>query len=334
MVISEKIKDRIGWFVLLAPASIILFVMLFSGSSLLTDQSKIGASYEAGKHNSYGETLFNQGKYREAGQQFMTAIKIKPDMAEAYLNLGKVYYQVGDMKNAVEQLRKSLAFKDANKELIYNNLGLIYAGQQKYNQAAEMFQSALKMKIKTAIVYRNLASVYSHMGMKQEAIKAYEKAISHHPTIRSLYMDMLREAARGFKAEGREELYLKTEELVDRGVTDEFLNRFDLETIQTYALEKQNIAEDWRHVAELYMEMGALDSATAAMEQAVIHNPSKASHYNKLGVLYARLKKFDAASKAFKKAVELDPSRGSYRKNLDHCSNQGKTAETSANQGR
>ena len=64
----------------------------------------------------YGIILKNLGKLQEAEISLLKAIKIKPDLAEAYLNLANISKNLGKLEEAEISLRKAIKIKPENAQ--------------------------------------------------------------------------------------------------------------------------------------------------------------------------------------------------------------------------
>ena len=58
--------------------------------------------------NNLGYIYFIQGKHEKAVQEYIEALKVKPDFSEAHLNLSKLYYKMKDDSLAVHHAKLAL----------------------------------------------------------------------------------------------------------------------------------------------------------------------------------------------------------------------------------
>jgi len=65
-------------------------------------------------HSALGDAYFRLKRYDEAIAAFKEAIRIKPDYAKAYYDLGVTYLQLGDKGSAMEQYK---ILKNLNADL-------------------------------------------------------------------------------------------------------------------------------------------------------------------------------------------------------------------------
>jgi len=314
-----KLENWLGWIVLFGPMSVILFVIIFSESEWLSSQSSLGATHEASKHNILGLQFIREGKYQEAMQQFMSALSIQPEFPDAYMNIGRVMSLTGDQKQAIYYLKKAAGFENANKEIIYNNLGMLYAQSGRLEDALVMFSAALDQGVKTSTIYRNIGNAYMGLENYPNAIQGFQEALNQKPTVRSLYLDMLRESSARFKQQDRDDLYQETLKLLEKGITDEELQRFDFETLHTYALPDRMITEDMKSLADAYKKNNEIEKGIQVLLEAVALTPDDDDAVNRLGVLYTMVNNLEQAKAAFESAVKLSPGNKYYKQNLELC---------------
>lgn len=306
----------LGWFVLLFPLSIVVFLSLFEGPAWITERAEIGAEGEAAGHNTLGLAAMRRESYREAYGHFMTALDILPDYAEAYMNLGILSQLKGDSRNAILNLKKALDLGTKQDDLIYNNLGKVYGEMHDDVNALAMFERALVSQVKVLPIYRNIAQVQQRLEDYPAAIATLKKAISHHPNRKVLFEEMLK---RTKKIGEEEEDLVIVDSLIQRGVYPEDLEEFDAVIIDEYNRRDPKIAGDYAELGKLYDKTGAFDNAVEAYSKAIELAQDKSVYYNKLGTLYARNGIYDLAYDAFQAAVEFNPDNRDARQNLEQC---------------
>jgi len=92
----------------------------------------------------YGAHFLNKKTLPEAVDCFKKAIEYDPYFAEAYSNLGAVYYETGKRNKAV-QLYKEIIELKPEVAVNYYNLGLIYYFEKNYDGAVDCFKKALRI---------------------------------------------------------------------------------------------------------------------------------------------------------------------------------------------
>ena len=112
-----------------------------------------------------------------------TYIKDNPkatDIADAYFNLGNLYYEAGEYEKAIGPLQKALAQRPYDSDAHYT-LGNSYYKLKRYPQAAKEFEAMTQIEPKNDTVFYNLANAYLYQKKFQEASEQYKKAVSLNP---------------------------------------------------------------------------------------------------------------------------------------------------------
>ena len=87
-----------------------------------------------------GDLLLKVNKTEEAKLAFMKAVKYKPDYADAHFNLATTYLQIGDTSEAAKSYRRAL-FADKDHTLSLFNLAILLSetkSEESLNEAKEL----------------------------------------------------------------------------------------------------------------------------------------------------------------------------------------------------
>ena len=135
---------------------------------------------EARKLNNLGVTSFHNGAYEMARDQFLQAVKVEPEFAEAHNNLGLAYTELSDEDNATDAFSRAI---EINPDLhaAYNNLGYVFFRQGNYDQAIEMYNEALGRSTDNSSAYTNLGNAYYKLDKMDKAHEAWTKALEIDP---------------------------------------------------------------------------------------------------------------------------------------------------------
>ena len=109
-----------------------------------TQAIKINPNY-ADAFNNLGNTLREQGKIEGAIDCYIKALSVRPDFAEAYLNMGVTLVDKGKLAEAIESFKKALAIKTDYTEA-YLNMGVAFAKQNKHAEAIDSYKKVLSIK--------------------------------------------------------------------------------------------------------------------------------------------------------------------------------------------
>lgn len=110
----------------------------------------------AAKKNQQGIAAYQQQKYQEALNQFLSAKGIKPDLPELKLNTASALYQLKKYEEALEEFSKiDLEKSKLSKSHFYYNLGNSYFRLNKFKEALENFKQSLKLDPKDMDAKKN-----------------------------------------------------------------------------------------------------------------------------------------------------------------------------------
>jgi len=136
-----------------------------------------------------GTRLLAEGKTDEALPLLENAHKLKPDNADAALNLGGAYIMAGRHKLAVPVLERAVEYLPANAQL-WINLGAAYLGNpitatgERQQRALEAFGHALEIDPLARSVAYNMGLIHRDRGEIDLAIAAFRRAVLADPNDR------------------------------------------------------------------------------------------------------------------------------------------------------
>lgn len=152
--------------------------------------------------NNFGIACIDQLQYAEAIHAFTQVIRLRPDYAEAYTNLGLTNILWEKFDSARGDLEKALSLSPHNVRALYymalierrqgnaaastadleevvakfpqsrdarRELGLAYYYQDKFEKSMEQFQALQAIDPDDVAAHYNLAILYNRMGMRKEA---------------------------------------------------------------------------------------------------------------------------------------------------------------------
>jgi len=200
-------------------------------------------------------------QFDAAIDSYKQALKIKPDYAEAYYNMGVALNDKGDPEAAIESYKQALKIKPDYAEA-YNNMGVALNDKGDPEAAIESYKQALKIKPDYAEAYNNIGNVLKDQGDLEAAIDSYKQALKIKPDYAEAYSNI--------------GIVLK-----DQG---------DLEAaIDSYkqALKiKPDYAEAYSNIGNVLKDQGDLEAAIDSYKQAININPDYAEAYYNLSLLH------------------------------------------------
>lgn len=148
----------------------------------LLDQAEAGlksfvASHPASwsGHRLLAFFYFRHDRFDEAAREFRQVIRLTPDSAAAYSNLGMTLSSSEHLPEAEQAYQKSLQL--GSTFATYSNVGNLYLRQERYAEAAVAYQKALEFDPSQHRVWGNLAVAYSRTpGQQSQTNDAYRRA--------------------------------------------------------------------------------------------------------------------------------------------------------------
>src|SRR5437867_2729468 len=148
---------------------------------------------------SWGLALAQEGKLTEAIEHYTTALRIKPDYADAHINLGIALAQQGKLAEASEHYQQALHLKPDSAEA-HTNWGLALAQQGKLAEAIDHYRQALQIKPESAEVHIIWGTALAERGRLAEASEHYRQALQiqpDHAAAQSNLLNVLRRLGTG-----------------------------------------------------------------------------------------------------------------------------------------
>lgn len=129
-----------------------------------------------------------RGEYGLAMIDFNKAIELKPDLAEAYINHGTLYYKKGQYELAVTDYSKAIELNPDFAEAHFSR-GAAYDRENKYGLAMTNYNKAIKLKPDFAEAYVNRGIIYAGRGDYGLAMTDYNKAVKFKPDFAEAYFN-------------------------------------------------------------------------------------------------------------------------------------------------
>ena len=116
---------------------------------------------------------------REAIAAYRRALELDADLPDAWLNLGRLLHEHGDLAEAERAYRHTLDLQPDEPTAAYN-LGVVLQDLGRRTDAAAAYERTLELDPTFAEAYYNLAVLYEDLGRRQEAfghLKTYRQLV-------------------------------------------------------------------------------------------------------------------------------------------------------------
>ena len=143
-------------------------------------------NFSAVEATARGNEFYFAKNYGQALAAYDEAIRLNPNLAEAYNNRGIVKYELGQYAAAVEDYSAAIRLRSNFVDAL-NNRGNAHAALGQFPNAAQDLQAAVKLDDNNAVCHNNLGSVYYSMRNFDAALSEYTRAIQLNPAYAEAY---------------------------------------------------------------------------------------------------------------------------------------------------
>lgn len=250
-----------------------------------------------------------RGEYSQAEAACREGLRLSPEHAGLYNDLGLALIHLERFEDGVEAFRRAVKYSEdgAPLALARSNLGWALLRSGKTDEAIEELNEALRLQPDHALSHQRLAQALWAKGLREEAIAEYRKAARlspNSPGARSALGQALHRL--GSLPEAIEELRAAV------------------------ALSPQ-LAEAHYHLGLALRDAGQTEAAIGELRQAVALSPGYAEAHCGLGSALAARGDLDEAVTHYQDAIRLDPGLATAHNGLGQAlASQGKLQEALA----
>lgn len=221
-------------------------------------------------------------------RRYEFASKVPAIPAEAFVNSGLYWANLGKYEKAKEEFETSAAMASPSPEA-YVNLGIYYARNAQYDKAISSFRSALKLDRYNARAYSLWASVLVELNEYEQAEEFYKKAIKLNSRDSDLYLNWGISLAKQQKQSEAEDKFKKACFYNPLNYNAHFLWGVILTEQKKYeeAIQKLNIvmiyapnhADAFYYLAFCNLKIGERELAQKLCARSIALNPKKCEAY-------------------------------------------------------
>jgi tetratricopeptide (TPR) repeat protein len=126
--------------------------------------------------NNLGLSLTAQKKYSEAKDALENATRLNPEDPEGWYNLGYTFGMLGNKSEEVVSYEKAINLRP-NMTIAWRNIGVVRYEEANYTGAADAFEKATSFDPKSAIGWYYLGTVYEKTGNLTGAAVVLKQAV-------------------------------------------------------------------------------------------------------------------------------------------------------------
>ena len=134
----------------------------------------------------------NSSRLLEADALLRTAISMRSDFTQAYINRGDILMKLNRTRDAQEQYEIALKYENDNPDLYYN-LGVVLLEQNRQKEAMINFEKALKFNPRHKQTLFNSAVLMQELGdpaLRQEATRRLHLVRAEEPDNEKVYFNL------------------------------------------------------------------------------------------------------------------------------------------------
>lgn len=230
-----------------------------------------------------GKELARKGDYKTAEKYYLSALSVKPDDADAMLDMGELAYENNEYDKAMEYYQKALLFLPWKVE-IFCMMGDLLLKTGKPDKAVDYYSEALVLKPSVPEIYNKLGVAFYSKQAFETARQKFETAVRLNPKFDKAYYNLGLVALKQGKINEATNNYKKAIS-IDPDYTDALKSLGDL------SFSKEDMAEAFKYYSQV-LQINPDDATT---------------HYN-IGVILFRQQQIKAADKHFYQALQIDDS--------------------------
>lgn len=245
-----------------------------------------------------------------------SAIKLDPQFAPAYMELGSRYHlisQVGTstviaQSNAEEALLKALSLK---KDFLpaLANLGLLYTDAGRHEEAHDMLIRALKINPNDAWLHFSLSYHYRYIGFLEESLQEAEIALKIDPNNPRFRSSIITRMFLGNYDEILETFDLDLESPFTLNHLGEIAfragkNKLALEYLEKVVNMKEEISELFFAASLIELIKGNKEKCEEYTLKRELENPADSENFYEIARVYGILNNTDACARALRKSID------------------------------
>ena len=157
-----------------------------------------------------GKVELLKGNFAEASFQLEKAVKMDPNMVDAYQLLAEAYDGASNFQKAIENYKIALTQKEKALERareqfisgeqteqlqsditdIVSNMARLYSQMGQYDTAIDNYERLTKLQASSSAAWQGLGAAYLSSGLVYDAIKAFNTALKLEPTSEAISSEL------------------------------------------------------------------------------------------------------------------------------------------------
>ncbi len=237
---------------------------------------------QAGAWHQLGLVAFRRGRVEEAAEFLSRAVSLDPSSAAFHSDLGTIYRTLGRLDEALDCFQQTVE-RAPDLASAHYNLGVVLQDRGDHIGARLRFVQALRLDPEFALAWNHLGIAHQHEGQLNDACQCFERAIGLAPGMAEAHFNL-------------GNVRLAQNRLVEAAVC------------YARALEFQpRFVEALNNLGTALCRMGRLEQARHAYETVLKLCPTDTDARNNLGAILSLLGRHAEAEACYRRAIDLNP---------------------------
>jgi len=233
--------------------------------------------------------------YEDVESLWRTTIRRNPGAWMAWINLGRIVHDKGDLEQAIGDYNKAIELNPTVIEA-YNNRGVAYRDKRDYERAIRDFDKIIELDPTYIRGYYNRGVIYGHKGDYEQAIRDLDKAIELHRSVRDFSgaIELKPKLAEAYNNRG---LAYRGKDDYERAIRD-FGKAIELVPTFIGAYCNRGVTHNLK---------GDYEQAIRDFDKAIELNPKNSQAYTERGAAYSAQGSYEEAIRDFERVIKLNP---------------------------
>jgi protein O-GlcNAc transferase len=265
------------------------------------------------------------GALAQAEALYHQALGLRPNDAELWARLGRVYHALNRLNNAIDSLQRAVGLCPGQVEW-HNELGVTLMEQGRLVEAIASFREAIAIRPDHAEALNNLGIALMRQGEPLAAAECYHRALAFEPDHHAAWCNLGHALALRGEQQDALGCFRRAVELcpdfapawLALGRTNRGMGQTDEATACLNRATRLRPEDPDLHceLAMLLMQQGAWNAAIRRYEQALYLQPDSVAAYNNRGLALLNQGQLEEARLSFEQALYLRPDLAGVHNNL------------------
>ncbi len=240
-----------------------------------------GAQLDALDLNDQGASMCRMGLYEEGLRKLDEALKLKPEMVEAWVNAAVILERQGQLEAALEKLQRAAGLKPHSAA--FGQLGVVLGKLGRHQEALEAFDQGLRLDPNNHLIHYNLGLHLAAGGQLKAAVDHFDRALALYPRMERAWL-------------GKGMALFNANDLVG-----------SVGCMKSAVEVNPHFVDGWNYLADINLTLGRVEEAGMAAERALELDPSSAKAWLHNGRVLVTNQRYEEALPKLNRALVLDP---------------------------